>query len=152
MTHKFYFQRENAALDASTVVYVVKVGESLRQVSLFAKAQNYAREHGCTFRKWTEDIDFFLDYESERVFSGSNLVNFGFVRACIDLSELVKLMDEGNWLSFENSLSEPKAKIHQISTFYPIVKSLKSSKSSRIVRPALQRNDLSELQPLLSFC
>lgn len=151
MTQKFYFQRQNAALDTSTVIYVVKVGQSARQVSLLRRAEDYAKANGCTFRHWTEDIDFYLDYESERVFSGSGLVNFGFIRACVSLEELVKLMKEENWLSFENSLSIPKAKIHQISVFNPVIRMKNGNRESLNSRPALRRKNLSEWPPLLCF-
>lgn len=151
MKRKFYFQRENAPLKLTSVIYVVWVGKSDRELNLLSRVCNYAKAHGSTFRKWDESIDFYLDHEADRLFAGSSLLHFGFVRASVSLEVMVKLCESGCWEAYENSLAQPKSSLHVLGILNPYEFSKKSPRRKHKTCPESQRKNLSEMQPLIAF-
>lgn len=120
MKRKFYFHRQNEPLDSDHVIYVVWIGESVREQKLLTRLMAWSFEHGATLRSWSEEIDFYLDLEAERVFSGRSLLDFGFAQAHINAQDLWFLMQDNSFDAYEAALTVPKNFIHQISTFEPI--------------------------------
>lgn len=119
MKRKFYFHRQNCPLDTDHVVYVLWCGESVREQKMLAKMVAWSFEHGATLRSWSEDIDYYLMLESERVFPNKGLLDFGFVKAHINASELLTLMEDESFESYEKALCVPKAYFHQIQSVSP---------------------------------
>lgn len=110
----YFLHRINAPMDADHVVYVVWCGESVREQKKLVRLTQWAFKVGATLRSWSEDIDFYLQIESDRVFPGRGLLDFGFVRTHISVSEALKLAEENSWESYESSLTIPKNFIHAI--------------------------------------
>lgn len=119
MKRKFYFHRQNSPLDTDHVIYVLWVGESVREQKILAKAVAWSFAHGATLRSWSEDIDFYLLIEAERVFPSKGLLDFGFIRTDIGMQELLTLMEDNAFESYEAALCTPKAFIHQVLTMEP---------------------------------
>ena len=119
MKRKFYFHRQNAPLDTDHVIYVLWVGESVREQKMLAKAMAWSFEKGATLRSWSEDIDFYLLLEAERVFPSRGLLDFGFIRTDIGMQELLTLMEDNAFESYETALCTPKAFIHQVVSMEP---------------------------------
>lgn len=119
MKRKFYFHRQNAPLDTDHVVYVLWVGESVREQKMLAKAIAWSFEKGATLRSWSEDIDFYLLLEAERVFPSRGLLDFGFIRTDIGMQELLTLMEDNSFAAYEAALCTPKAFIHQVVSMEP---------------------------------
>ena len=119
MKRKFYFHRQNSPLDTDHVIYVLWVGESVREQKMLAKAVAWSFAHGATLRSWSEDIDFYLLIEAERVFPSKGLLDFGFIRTDIGMQELLTLMEDNAFESYEAALCTPKAFIHQVLTMEP---------------------------------
>lgn len=143
MKKQFYFHRENKPLDADTVIYHVWAGESVRDQQKLALLMAWSFEHGATLMSWREDIDFYLQFESERVFPGRGLLDFGFIRADITVSEALSLAQSGKWDIYEKSLSEPKAFFKVISSMEPARIHKESSRIDPVKVPTSSRKNLS---------
>lgn len=119
MKRKFFLHRQNEPMKSDTVVYRVWIGESVKEQRMLTQLVAWAFANGATLRTWSEDIDYWLMYESERVFSEVNLCNFGFTTADLNASEALVLAQTKNWDIFENNLTAPKAYIYQLMTLTP---------------------------------
>lgn len=109
MKRKYFLHRINAPMDTDHVVYVVWCGESVREQRKLTQLVAWAFSEGATFMSWSEDIDFYLKVESERCFPNKGLLDFGFVRTEITVSEALKMAEENSWARYESSLATPKA-------------------------------------------
>lgn len=114
MKRKFYFHRQNAPLDTDHVVYIVWIGESVKEQRILTQLVAWSFEHGATLRSWTEDIDFWLELEAERVFPGRGLLDFGFIRKHINAEELLILIRDNAFEAYEKALTTPKTFFYQI--------------------------------------
>lgn len=108
MKRKFYFHRINQPLQADHVVYRLWVGESVREQKLLAEILAWAFAQGATVMTWSEDVDYYLEYESERVFPGRGLLDFGFIQADITAADALKHINANDWDIYEKTLSQPK--------------------------------------------
>lgn len=116
MKRKFFLHRQNEPMKSDTVVYRVWIGESVREQRILTQLMAWAFKTGATLRTWSEDIDYFLLLESERVFKDCSLLNFGFIQADLTASECLYLAETNNWDLYENNLSTPKAFFSQMIT------------------------------------
>lgn len=114
MKRKFFLHRINAPMDSDHVVYVVWVGESVREQRMLTQIVSWAFQYGATFRSWSEDIDFYLEIESERVFPGRGLLDFGFIRKDLSARDVLDLIESNSWEAFEHSLTIPKTQLYQM--------------------------------------
>lgn len=108
MKRKYYFHRINQPLQADHVVYRLWVGESVREQRLLAEILAWAFAQGATVMSWSEDIDYYLEYESERVFPGRGLLDFGFIQADITAADALKHIKANDWDIYEKNLPQPK--------------------------------------------
>lgn len=155
MKRRFYFHRQNAPLEADHVIYVLWCGESVREQKMLAKMVAWSFEHGATLRSWSEDVDYYLDLEATRVFPGRGLLDFGFVRCDINATDLLILMEDQSFDSYEAALTVPKTFLYQVST---LARPSIDTAAGRIINrqsQSLLRKNLSEnrgYQPaLISF-
>lgn len=119
MKRKFFLHRQNAPMDSDHVVYRVWIGESVREQKMLARLMAWAFQSGATLMSWSEDIDYYLTIEAERVFPGRGLLDFGFIQADIPAKEALSLAESGNWDLYESKLSQPKAFFYSIVTADP---------------------------------
>lgn len=108
MKRKYYFHRINQPLQADHVVYRLWVGESVREQRLLAEILAWAFSQGATVMSWSEDIDYYLEYESERVFPSRGLLDFGFIQADITAADALKHIKANDWDIYEKNLPQPK--------------------------------------------
>ena len=155
MKRRYYLHRENAPLQSDSVIYSVWVGESAQEQELLSKLKEWAFAKGATLMLWSEDVVFYIDYESQRVFPGHGLLDFGFVRADITAADALKHAKANDWDMYEKNLSMPKAFFHQISASEPsrVDGSARKVKSSTVLPE--RRKNLSEsgtnLPPIIRF-
>lgn len=141
MKRKFYFHRQNAPLDTDHVIYVLWVGESVREQRMLTQLIAWSFNHGATLRSWGEDVDLYLLLEAERVFPGKGLLDFGFVRTEVSARELLTLMETNGWLKYESELSTPKAFFTQLSAADPFkIAEVNLSKKSHCVLSSKRKN------------
>lgn len=119
MKRRYYLHRENAPLQSDSVIYSVWIGESAREQKLLAQLKEWAFAKGATLMLWSEDVVFYIDYESQRVFPGHGLLDFGFVRADLTAADALAHAKADDWDMYEKTLSMPKAFFHQISASEP---------------------------------
>ena len=119
MKRRYYLHRENAPLQSDSVIYSVWIGESAREQKYLSQLKEWAFTKGATLMLWSEDVVYYIDYESQRVFPGHGLLDFGFVRADLTAAEALSHAKADDWDMYEKSLSMPKAFFHQISASEP---------------------------------
>lgn len=119
MKRRYYLHRENAPLQSDSVIYSVWVGESAREQKYLSQLKEWAFSKGATLMLWSEDVVYYIDYESDRVFPGRGLLDFGFVRADLTAADALKHAMADDWDMYEKTLSMPKAFFHQISASEP---------------------------------
>lgn len=155
MKRRYYLHRENAPLQSDSVIYSVWIGESIREQKYLAQLKEWAFAKGATLMLWSEDVVYYIDNESQRVFPGRGLLDFGFVRADLTAAEALHHAKVDDWDMYEKNLTMPKAFFHQISASEPsrVDGSARKIKSS-IVLPERRKN-LSEsdtnLPPIIRF-
>lgn len=104
MKKQYLFRHENVQLHANSVIYHVWVGSCEREQKMLAQMKYEANHRGWTLQLWDESIDMWLLVESERVFASCGILNFGFVRADLQIAELRELAYSGCWESYEKSI------------------------------------------------
>lgn len=109
MKRKYFLHRINAPMETDHVVYIVWCGESVREQRKLTQLVAWAFRVGATLMSWSEDVDFYLQVESERCFPNKGLLDFGFVRTEISVSEALKMAEENSWARYESTLATPKA-------------------------------------------
>lgn len=144
MKRQYFLHRQNEPMQPDTVVYHVWAGESVRDQRALTKLMAWAFAHSATLRSWEEDIDFYLQIEEERVFSASGILNFGFIRADIDVHEALNLAEGDMWQKFEENLSQPKAFFHTLLACEPSHVDTKNHKIIPIPSQSHSRKNLSE--------
>ena len=155
MKRRYYLHRENAPLQSDSVIYSVWVGESAREQKLLSQLKEWAFSKGATLMLWSEDVVSYIDDESQRVFTGHGLLDFGFVKADITADEALNHAKANDWDMYEKNLSMPKAFFHQISASEPsrVDGSTRKVKSSTVLPE--RRKNLSEsgtnLPPIIRF-
>ena len=155
MKRHYYLHRENAPLQSDSVIYSVWIGESAREQKYLAQLKEWAFAKGATLKLWSEDVVYYIDDESQRVFTGHGLLDFGFVRADITAAEALSHAKADDWDMYEKNLSMPKAFFHQISASEPsrVDGSARKVKSSTVLPE--QRKYLSDADcnqpPIIRF-
>lgn len=141
MKRKYYFHRINQPLQADHVVYRLWVGESVREQRLLAEILAWAFSQGATVMSWSEDIDYYLEYESERVFPGRGLLDFGFIQADITAADALKHIKANDWDIYEKNLPQPKTFFVTLRKCSPEkINTKKSSISSSPVLTEIRKN------------
>lgn len=155
MKRRYYLHRENAPLQSDSVIYSVWVGQSAREQKYLAQLKEWAFAKGATLILWSEDVVYYIDYESQRVFPGHGLLDFGFVRADLTAAEALAHAKANDWDMYEKTLEMPKAFFHQISASEPsrVDGSARKIKSSTVLPE--RRKNLSEsdtnFPPIIRF-
>ena len=134
MKRKYYFHRINAPLEIHHVVYRLWVGESVREQKLLTQIMAWAFAQGATVMSWSEDVDYYLLYEEDRLFSGRDIIDFGLIQADITAAECLQHIKANDWESFEKSLTLPKPFFDMMRIIYPqkVKFQLNSSQSSKL--------------------
>lgn len=144
MKRKFFLHRQNEPMTPDTVVYRVWVGESVREQRILTRLMSWAFTQSATLRSWSEDIDYYLDLESERCFPGRGLLDFGFISVDLTAAETLSLAQTNQWDSYEKTLSQPKSFFSAICLNSPA----RVQSDSRKIIPSLcqadRRKNLSE--------
>lgn len=112
MKRKFFLHRQNEPMQSDTVVYQIWCGESVREQRKLAALMSWAFQSGATLRQWSEDIDYYLILESERVFPARGILNFGFVSASLSIADALAHAKADDWDIFENNLPTEKSYFH----------------------------------------
>ena len=144
MKRALFFHRINAPLDTDHVIYKVWAGESVREQRLLARLMAWAFEHGATLRSWSEDVDYYLQLEAERVFPSRGILDFGFIRADLNVREALELAEGDKFPKFESELAQPKGFFHHLLKAEPSKLDTATNRIRNHQVPTSPRKNLSE--------
>lgn len=145
MKKQYLFRHENVPMHVNSVVYHVWVGTSEREQKFLAQVKHESQFAGYTIQQWDESVDMWLLVESERVFSGAGLINFGFVRADLTISELRELCFSKCWKSFESAIPLSQSFLRMFREARPDLYSRKNLSGTVRSRALLTRKNLSSV-------
>lgn len=155
MKRRYYLHRENAPLQSDSVIYSVWIGESAREQKYLARLKEWAFAKGATLMLWSEDVVYYIDYESDRVFPGHGLLDFGFVRADLTAADALRHAQADDWDMYEKTLCMPNAFFHQVSASEPsrVDGSARKIKNLRVLPEKRQNLSVSDsdFPPIIRF-
>ena len=155
MKRKYYLHRINAPLEIHHVIYRLWVGESVREQKLLTQIMAWAFAQGATVMSWSEDVDYYLLYEEDRLFSGRDIIDFGLIQADITAAECLQHIKANDWDIFEKSLTQPKPFFDMMRIIYhqKVKFQLNSSQSSKLAgrQPVRESQVLTEKSKNLSL-
>ena len=108
-------------------MYVVWVGSSLRELAIKSLVEEYARDCGLYFKRWSPQVDSDIDKASSRYLTDANGLGFAFRSISISIQELSNLIVDDSfdamkkaytmsqsekWCRFRNSIENVSALNH----------------------------------------
>lgn len=82
-------------------VYHVWVGSSLREFAKKRLVEEFCRDNGIYFVKWSSEVDSFLDEKAKRFRDNGNVFCSCFASASVTISELYSMLIDGTLDAFE---------------------------------------------------
>lgn len=146
MKKQYLFRHENCPLHPQSVIYHVWVGESEREQKLLAQVKYEAFHRGYTIQLWDESVDMWLTVEADRVFSTAGILNFGFSRADLSITELRELCYSMAWANFESRLTISQNFLRMLREARPDLYSRGSLNKKTKSCALLKRKNLSQVQ------
>lgn len=108
MKSKYCFLRDVGHLVPGSFVYQVWVGSSLREFAKKRLVEEFCRDNGIYFQKWSSEVDSFLDEKAKRFLDNGNAFCSCFASASITISELYAMLIDDTLDAFEaNQVATP---------------------------------------------
>lgn len=119
MKSKYCFLRSGGLNSPEDFIYIVWVGSSLRELAIKSLVEEYARDCGLYFKRWSLLVDSDIDKASSRYKADGNGLGFAFRTISISIQELSNLIvddsfgalekaytmsDSEKWCRFHNSI------------------------------------------------
>lgn len=129
MKSKYCFLRSSGLTSPEDFVYVVWVGSSLRELAIKSLVEEYARDCGLYFKRWSPDVDSHIDKAGSRYLTDANGLGFAFRRISVSIQDLSNLIvddsfdamekaytmtESEKWCRFRNSIEYVSAINHSI--------------------------------------
>lgn len=105
MKSKYCFLRSRGNLSPGDVIYQVWVGSYLREFTKLTLVQEYCKDCGLYFEKWSPQVDSHLDEMKSRYQSDGNVFSSPFVSVSITIDKLYALIIDDAFAAFEKSLN-----------------------------------------------
>lgn len=105
MKSKYCFLRSHGCLEPGDVIYQVWVGSYLREFTKLRLVQEYCKDCGLYFEKWSPEVDSRLEREKSRFRSGDRQFTSPFLSASITIDKLYAMIIDDSFESFEKSLN-----------------------------------------------
>lgn len=141
MKSKYCFLRSSGKLCPGDVVYQVWVGSFLREFTKLTLVQEYCKDCGLYFEKWSPMVDSRLDEMKSRYVSSGNVLTTPFLSASITIDKLYAMIIDDTFDSFEASLfltSTEKWQRYRQTIRYHL--SLSKSNVLQNVNPSVRKN------------
>lgn len=84
-------------------MYVVWVGSSLRELAIKSLVEEYARDCGLYFKRWSPQVDSDIDKASSRYLTDANALGFAFRSISISIQELSNLIVDDSFDAMEKA-------------------------------------------------
>lgn len=119
MKSKYCFLRSSGLTSPEDFVYVVWVGSSLRELAIKSLVEEYAKDQGLYFKRWSLLVDSDIDKAGSRYLTDANGLGFAFRSISVSIQELSNLIvddsfdamekaytmsDSEKWCRFRNSI------------------------------------------------
>lgn len=119
MKSKYCFLRSSGLSSPDDFIYVVWVGSSLRELAIKSLVEEYAKDAGLYFKRWSPQVDSDIDKASSRYLTDANGLGFSFRSISVSMQELSNLIvddsfdamekaytmsDSEKWCRFRNSI------------------------------------------------
>lgn len=105
MKSKYCFLRSRGNLSPGDVIYQVWVGSYLREFTKFKLVQEYCKDCGLYFERWSPEVDSRLYREKSRFCSDGREFTSPFLSASITIDKLYAMIIDDSFESFEKSLN-----------------------------------------------
>ena len=103
MKSKYCFLRSSGLTSPDDFVYVVWVGSSLRELAIKSLVEEYARDCGLYFKRWSPQVDSDIDKASSRYLTDANALGFAFRSISISIQELSNLIVDDSFDAMEKA-------------------------------------------------
>lgn len=103
MKSKYCFLRSSGLNSPEDFVYVVWVGSSLRELAILSLVEEYARDTGLYFKRWSPDVDSHIDKARSRYKTNANGFGFAFRTISVTIKELSKLIVDDSFGALEKA-------------------------------------------------
>lgn len=104
MKSKYCFIRQTGELVPGTVIYQVWVGSYLREFTKLALVQEYCRDCGLYFEKWSGEVDSHIDQAKARFRADANPIRSPFRSASVTVDKLYAMIIDDSFAKFEDNL------------------------------------------------
>ena len=105
MKSKYCFLRSRGSLSPGDVIYQVWVGSYLREFTKFKLVQEYCKDCGLYFERWSAEVDSRLYREKSRFCSDGREFTTPFLSASITIDKLYAMIIDDSFDSFEKNLN-----------------------------------------------
>lgn len=159
MKSKYCFLRSSGLTSPEDFVYVVWVGSSLRELTLKSLVEEYARDCGLYFKKWSPEVDSHIDKARSRFKADGNALGFSFRSISVSIKDLGNLIVDDSFDALEKSYTMSASE--KWCRFHNSIEYVSSVNHSNVIRHAIpsSRKNLShgkrrayyDLAPTLVF-
>lgn len=104
MKSKYCFIRHGGNLNPGDVIYQVWVGSYLSEFTKLTLVEEYCRDCGLYFQKWSVEVDSHIDKAKARYRTDGNPLAHPFRSASVTISKLYALIIDDSFARFEASL------------------------------------------------
>ena len=103
MKSKYCFLRSSGLNSPKDFVYVVWVGSSLRELAIKSLVEEYAKDCGLYFKRWSPQVDSDIDKAGSKYRSDANGLGFAFRSISISIQELSNLIVDDSFDAMEKA-------------------------------------------------
>ena len=103
MKSKYCFLRSSGLTSPDDFVYVVWVGSSLRELAIKSLVEEYARDCGLYFKRWSPQVDSDIDKAGSRFKTDANGLGFAFRSISVSIQELSNLIVDDSFDAMEKA-------------------------------------------------
>lgn len=103
MKSKYCFLRSSGLSSPDDFVYVVWVGSSLRELAIKSLVEEYTKDTGLYFKRWSPEVDSDIDKAGSRYKADANGLGFAFRSISISIQELSNLIVDDSFDAMEKA-------------------------------------------------
>ena len=103
MKSKYCFLRSSGLNGPEDFIYVVWVGSSLRELAIKSLVEEYARDAGLYFKRWSLMVDSDIDKAKSRFKTDANGLGFSFRTISVTIKELSNLIVDDSFGALEKA-------------------------------------------------
>lgn len=106
MKHKYCLVRTEGNLSPHDFVYVVWVGSSLRESTLLALVEEFCKDVGWYFKRWSATVDSALENRSKMFKSVTAVAARPYQTIAIDIEQCYQTIIDDAWFNLEANHTE----------------------------------------------